>query len=199
MTRTRTVAAITIALAALTVGCAPAPATPGLWNIHIPRAHRDAHTAVNDPALGPAAWAVADPALIIGRYPTDDRARAARALADVCKVTPEARLVRQGSSESEGCPTARPATGGIPRQTGAVSYYTERGVLAFSRRARGCAHRTAAPGTVLFLRRGSRTTWCVVDDRGPYVAGRVVDLQPAQFAELGPVSAGVLRGGEVAW
>lgn len=79
---------------------------------------------------------------------------------------------------------------------GAASMYDERGVLAFPRyrSSIGCAHKTIDPGTRLIVRYRGRTTECVVDDRGPYVSGRVIDLQPAQFADLGPLSAGVLRG-----
>ena len=85
-------------------------------------------------------------------------------------------------------------------QSGAASYYTQAGgPVAFPgvRTSNGCAHRTARAGTVLHLRRGSRTATCVVNDRGPYVGGRIVDLQPHQFSQLGPISAGVLGGIEV--
>ena len=85
-------------------------------------------------------------------------------------------------------------------QAGAASYYTQAGgPVSFPRvrTSNGCAHRTAAPGTLLHLRRGDRTATCVVNDRGPFVGGRIVDLQPQQFRQLGPISAGVLRGIEV--
>lgn len=79
---------------------------------------------------------------------------------------------------------------------GAASMYDERGVLAFPRyrSSIGCAHKTIDPGTRLIVRYRGRTTECVVDDRGPYISGRKIDLQPAQFADLGPLSAGVLYG-----
>ncbi|MEZ5381558.1 MAG: septal ring lytic transglycosylase RlpA family protein [Microthrixaceae bacterium] len=85
-------------------------------------------------------------------------------------------------------------------QSGAASYYNAAGgPVAFPRvrTSRGCAHRTAAPGTTLHIRRGNRATTCVVNDRGPYISGRIVDLQPNQFRDLGPISAGVLRGVEI--
>ena len=87
------------------------------------------------------------------------------------------------------------------RQTGAASYYSERGVLAFPRHrnSRGCAHRTAPAGTRLTITYRGRTTTCVVDDRGPHISGRIVDLQPGQFDDLAPTSAGVIRGVEVTW
>lgn len=81
-------------------------------------------------------------------------------------------------------------------QVGSLSYYSERGTIAFPRyrSSRGCAHKSLRPGTVIRLRYKGRTTTCVVDDRGPYVRGRIVDLQPAQFRQLAPLSAGVIRG-----
>lgn len=102
-----------------------------------------------------------------------------------------------------GVGACAPAPSGATRnsQTGGVSYYTERGTIAFPkyRSSHGCAHRTAKAGTVLVLTYKGRRTTCVVDDRGPFVSGRVVDLQPTQFKALGPISAGVLNGVTVRW
>jgi hypothetical protein len=94
-------------------------------------------------------------------------------------------------------PDPDPPTGNtVQIDDGDASFYAERGVIAFPRFRSpiGCAHKTIDPGTHLIVRYRGRTTECVVDDRGPYVSGRVIDLQPAQFADLGPLSAGVLRG-----
>ena len=87
------------------------------------------------------------------------------------------------------------------KQTGGASFYEDRSVLAFPkyRNARGCAHKTLTAGTVMRLRYKGRYTSCVVDDRGPYVGGRVIDLQAKQFAELAPLSAGVISGVELSW
>ncbi|MCB1029674.1 MAG: hypothetical protein KDB24_18115 [Microthrixaceae bacterium] len=98
-----------------------------------------------------------------------------------------------------GCVSA-PRSSTTHYQSGAASYYhVGGGTVAFPRvrTSNGCAHRTAAPGTVLQLRRGNRSTTCVVNDRGPFIRGRIVDLQAHQFRQLGPLSAGVLRGVEV--
>ena len=75
--------------------------------------------------------------------------------------------------------------------------YGDRSVLAFSGRYRtwnGCAHKTLDPGTRVRVSYRGKSTECVVDDRGPYVGGRVIDLQADQFADLAPLSAGVIRG-----
>lgn len=94
-------------------------------------------------------------------------------------------------------PDPDPPTGDtVQVDEGDASHYDERGVLAFPRFRSpiGCAHKTIDPGTRLIVRYRGRTTECVVDDRGPYVSGRVIDLQPAQFDDLADLSAGVLRG-----
>ncbi|MCZ7528047.1 MAG: ubiquitin-like domain-containing protein [Acidimicrobiia bacterium] len=57
-----------------------------------------------------------------------------------------------------------------------------------------CAHKTIPKGTVVKvtnLQTGAWTT-CVVADRGPYAAGRIIDLSHTTFAELAPRSTGVI-------
>ena len=46
--------------------------------------------------------------------------------------------------------------------------------------------------TVTSLENGNRTT-CRVGDRGPFIDGRVIDLSAERFAELAPLSKGVVR------
>jgi rare lipoprotein A len=48
-----------------------------------------------------------------------------------------------------------------------------------------CASRTLPFGTVLALTRGSRRVIVYVNDRGPYIAGRDLDLSKAAAAALG--------------
>ena len=94
--------------------------------------------------------------------------------------------------------TSASSTGWNPQAiagTGGASFYDDRGVIAFpgSRSPIGCAHRTLPAGTrVKVVARSGASTECVVDDRGPYVSGRVIDLQPAQFDDLAPLSDGVV-------
>lgn len=92
------------------------------------------------------------------------------------------------------------------RETGAASTYEDRTTLAWSeypgvgfRSSIGCAHKTLPKRTVVTVRYRGKTTTCVVDDRGPYVGGRIIDLQAKQFAELAPLSAGVIYGVELSW
>jgi rare lipoprotein A (peptidoglycan hydrolase) len=44
-----------------------------------------------------------------------------------------------------------------------------------------------------------RSTQCTVGDRGPFVSGLVIDLAPAQFEQLAPLSTGVIRGITLTW
>jgi hypothetical protein len=57
-----------------------------------------------------------------------------------------------------------------------------------------CAHRTLAFGTVVTVTNvatGAQTT-CRVADRGPYVSGRIIDLEEGVFARIGNPAAGVI-------
>jgi rare lipoprotein A len=63
-----------------------------------------------------------------------------------------------------------------------------------------CAHRSLPKGTVVTVTSlaTGRTARCTVADRGPYVAGRIIDLDPQTFRMIAPVSAGVV-GVRIAW
>ena len=63
-----------------------------------------------------------------------------------------------------------------------------------------CAHKSLPKGTVVTitsLENGASTT-CVVTDRGPYEAGRIIDLDRATFAQLKDPSSGVVQV-EISW
>lgn len=58
-----------------------------------------------------------------------------------------------------------------------------------------CAHRTLPFGTVVTvtnLATGGSAT-CTVADRGPFIAGRIIDLDRTVFEQLAPLSAGVIN------
>lgn len=118
------------------------------------------------------------------------------------------------SGGGKGCftqptgPVASTPSGGAfrVRETGAASTYDGRHALAWSeypgvgfRSSIGCAHKTLPKKTVVTVRYKGKTTTCVIDDKGPYVGGRIIDLQAKQFAELAPLSAGVIYGVELSW
>ena len=74
------------------------------------------------------------------------------------------------------------------RQEGGASYHDYAD-------PRTCAHKSLPKGTALTvtnLANGKQTT-CVVNDRGPYVEGRIVDLSKVAFSEIANLSDGVIR------
>ncbi|OKO87896.1 lipoprotein [Bradyrhizobium sp. NAS80.1] len=56
-----------------------------------------------------------------------------------------------------------------------------------------CAHRTRPFGSVLTVSYSGRTIQCRVNDRGPFIRGRIVDLSVPAARALGMMSAGVVR------
>jgi rare lipoprotein A len=63
----------------------------------------------------------------------------------------------------------------------------------FNQNAMTCAHRTLPFGTKLRVTHGGRSVVVTVNDRGPFIRGRVLDLSTAAARAVGIVSAGVGR------
>jgi rare lipoprotein A len=63
----------------------------------------------------------------------------------------------------------------------------------FNQNALTCAHRTLPFGTRLRVSHGGRSVVVTVNDRGPFVRGRVLDLSTAAARAVGLTSAGVGR------
>ena len=79
--------------------------------------------------------------------------------------------------------TAAPANG----EDGQATYYYYR--------PGECAHKTLPMGTVVTVTNvanGASTT-CVVTDRGPYGAGRIIDLDSSDFAKIADIGQGVIQ------
>lgn len=57
-----------------------------------------------------------------------------------------------------------------------------------------CAHKSLPFGTAVTVTNvaNGRSVGCVVGDRGPFVRGWVIDLNPREFGQLAPPSAGVI-------
>jgi rare lipoprotein A len=72
-------------------------------------------------------------------------------------------------------------------ETGKASWYDHRPGI--------CAHKTLPFGTVVTVTDVDRGTsvQCTVGDRGPYVKGWIIDLNPREFNQLAPQSAGVIN------
>ena len=105
-----------------------------------------------------------------------------------------------GMACGAGCASLRPGSG--DKETGLASYYHDS--LAGRRTASGerydpgaatCAHRTHPFGTRLRVRNveSGREVTCRVNDRGPFVSGRVVDLSRSLATRLGITRTGVAR------
>ncbi|MGX4770115.1 septal ring lytic transglycosylase RlpA family protein [Bradyrhizobium guangdongense] len=80
---------------------------------------------------------------------------------------------------------------GAQAESGLASYY------GYGKAGKGgemtCAHRTRPFGSVLRVSYGGRSIQCRVNDRGPFIRGRIVDLSVPAARALGMMSAGVVR------
>jgi rare lipoprotein A len=74
------------------------------------------------------------------------------------------------------------------REEGGASYHDYPDI-------RTCAHKSLPKGTALKVTNlaNGKVTSCVVNDRGPYVEGRILDLSREAFAEIAAISDGVIR------
>jgi len=61
----------------------------------------------------------------------------------------------------------------------------------FNQEAMTCAHRSLPFGTKLRVTHGGRSIVVTVNDRGPFIRGRVLDLSTAAARAIGLTSAGV--------
>jgi rare lipoprotein A len=74
----------------------------------------------------------------------------------------------------------------VHAQTGLASYYGGRGG------GMTCAHRTSPMGSVLTVTHAGRSIQCRVNDRGPFVRGRIIDVSVGAARALGMMHAGVV-------
>src|SRR6266704_7104239 len=74
-------------------------------------------------------------------------------------------------------------------QTGNISFYSEGSQTAsgerFNNRALTCAHRTLPFGTKVKVEYRGKLVACRVNDRGPFIAGRILDVSLASAHDLG--------------
>jgi rare lipoprotein A len=74
-------------------------------------------------------------------------------------------------------------------ESGLASYYGGRGHAG----EMTCAHRTRPFGSMITVTRAGHTIRCRVNDRGPFVPGRIVDLSLSAARALGMTQSGVAR------
>jgi rare lipoprotein A len=72
-------------------------------------------------------------------------------------------------------------------ESGLASYYSGRG------RGMTCAHRTRPFGSIVRVSHEGHSIHCRVNDRGPFVRGRVIDLSFSAARALGMTRAGIIR------
>lgn len=100
----------------------------------------------------------------------------------VVLTEPVARVERRGAAGMAALP------GGI--QFGQASWYDWPGCAGMR-----AAHRSLPYGTAVTVTNLDNGKWVAVtiNDRGPFIAGRVIDLCPSAFAAIAPLGQGVVR------
>ncbi len=82
-------------------------------------------------------------------------------------------------------------------QTGGASWYTGYKYTAsgrFNPDSMTAAHKTLPFGTVVRAKASNGNSVDVtIDNRGPFIRGRILDLTPAAFKKLAPLNKGVVR------
>jgi len=105
---------------------------------------------------------------------------------DVDKDLPFKLRLAAGDIADDPAPSDSPAPTGGSQEGGASWYHHKPGT---------CAHRTLPKGTVVKvtnLATGQSAT-CTVADRGPFVAGRIIDLDRSVFVAIASGNQGVVR------
>lgn len=74
-------------------------------------------------------------------------------------------------------------------ESGLASYYGGRGHTG----EMTCAHRTRPMGSMVTVSYHGLSIRCRVNDRGPFVRGRVIDLSVSAARALGMMNAGVVK------
>src|SRR5216684_2608574 len=105
----------------------------------------------------------------------------------------------RGGSWRDANAAITPSSGSGRTFSGIASYYgNESGSKTasgqrFNQNALTCAHRSLPFGTKLRVTHGGRSVVVTVNDRGPFVRGRVLDLSTGAARAIGLTSAGVGR------
>jgi rare lipoprotein A len=74
-------------------------------------------------------------------------------------------------------------------ESGLASYYGGRSHAS----EMTCAHRTRPFGSTVTVTHAGHTIHCRVNDRGPFVRGRIIDLSLSAARALGMMQSGVVR------
>ena len=74
-------------------------------------------------------------------------------------------------------------------ETGLASYYGGRGHHG----EMTCAHRTRPFGSIVTVSHAGHSIHCRINDRGPFIRGRVIDVSTSAARALGMMRSGVVR------
>jgi rare lipoprotein A len=113
----------------------------------------------------------------------------------------QARAATEGATDTswrDANASIAPSSGGRSFSGIASFYGNESGSKTasgqrFNQEAMTCAHRSLPFGTRLRVTHGDRSVVVTVNDRGPFVRGRVLDLSTAAARAVGLTGAGVGR------
>lgn len=123
----------------------------------------------------------------------DGKVESRRALAEKLVRKPVDRIVEVGTKPVARSSAPRPSntSGHAPdSQEGKASWYDHPGSDPMT-----AAHRTLPFGTMVTVTNleNGKTVTVRINDRGPFVEGRIIDLNRPAFRQIAPTSAGVLR------
>ena len=81
----------------------------------------------------------------------------------------------------------------VDKEAGEAAWYTgQTGACGKPLKGMYAAHKTWPCGSLVSVKSGGRYVFVRILDRGPYTAGRVIDLSPAAFNALGDTSSGTM-------
>ena len=80
------------------------------------------------------------------------------------------------------------SVGADARESGLASFYPGVG----RSRDMTCAHRTRPLGSMVTVSYRGRSIRCRINDRGPFIKGRVIDVSTSAARALGMISRGVI-------
>jgi peptidoglycan lytic transglycosylase len=118
-------------------------------------------------------------------------------VADPPSTAPRAETAR---ARPRATTTTSTSTTTTPPTTAGPANQHEGGASWYAYNPGECAHPTAPMGTVMTVTRTATgaSISCVVTDRGPHGAGRIIDLDRGSFAQLGDPSEGVIQV-QISW
>jgi rare lipoprotein A len=161
------------------------------------------------PAVAAAPIAAAPVPVSVGTIRQPVAAVPAHAPSAVAPGRPEPRIVRVAVVRPSDMPDEPPSAPNAPirgpEQAGVASIYFHSGSKTASGeianpRGMTAAHRTLPFGTLVEVknRRNGRSVVVRINDRGPFIRGRIIDVTPAAAKELGfsglaPVSVAVIK------